>query len=65
MNSSTFTHSVGTGYWHFYQVRFVVGSEGTSLFEPVPPLPAGRSIARYLIDLYVARWLGAEPVFPV
>ena len=31
----------------------------------LPPLPAGRSIARYLIDLYVARRLGlAEPVLP-
>lgn len=31
----------------------------------LPPLPAGRSIARYLIDLYVARRLGlADPVLP-
>ncbi|MFF7708973.1 NAD(+) diphosphatase [Pseudomonas sp. NPDC007930] len=31
----------------------------------LPALPAGRSIARYLIDLYVARRLGlAEPVLP-
>ncbi|AIR90623.1 NAD(+) diphosphatase [Pseudomonas cremoricolorata] len=31
----------------------------------LPPLPAPRSIARYLIDLYVARRLGlAEPVLP-
>lgn len=31
----------------------------------LPPLPAGLSIARYLIDLYVARRLGlAEPVLP-
>ncbi|MBI6954831.1 MULTISPECIES: NAD(+) diphosphatase [Pseudomonas] len=31
----------------------------------LPPLPAGRSIARYLIDLYVARRLGMpEPVLP-
>ncbi|QXH33038.1 NAD(+) diphosphatase [Pseudomonas muyukensis] len=31
----------------------------------LPPLPAGRSIARYLIDLYVARRLGlVEPVLP-
>ncbi|MGY4526691.1 NAD(+) diphosphatase [Pseudomonas sp. UBA4617] len=31
----------------------------------LPPLPAGRSIARYLIDLYVARRLGLpEPVLP-
>ena len=31
----------------------------------LPPLPASRSIARYLIDLYVARRLGhAEPVLP-
>jgi NAD+ diphosphatase len=31
----------------------------------LPPLPAGRSIARHLIDLYVARRLGLpEPVFP-
>lgn len=31
----------------------------------LPPLPAGRSIARHLIDLYVARRLGlAEPVLP-
>ncbi|WP_430309807.1 NAD(+) diphosphatase [Pseudomonas sp. PONIH3] len=31
----------------------------------LPPLPAGRSIARYLIDLYVARRLGmSEPVLP-
>jgi NAD+ diphosphatase len=33
--------------------------------DDLPPLPAGRSIARYLIDLYVARRLGlAEPVLP-
>lgn len=33
--------------------------------DALPPLPAGRSIARYLIDLYVARRLGlAEPVLP-
>jgi len=31
----------------------------------LPPLPASRSIARYLIDLYVARRLGLpEPVLP-
>lgn len=31
----------------------------------LPPLPAGRSIARHLIDLYVARKLGLpEPVLP-
>jgi len=31
----------------------------------LPPLPAGRSIARYLIDLYVARRLGLDiPAFP-
>lgn len=31
----------------------------------LPPLPAGRSIARYLIDLYVARRLGLpDPVLP-
>ncbi|WP_460422743.1 NAD(+) diphosphatase [Pseudomonas sp. ZL2] len=31
--------------------------------DALPPLPAGRSIARYLIDLYVARRLGLqEPV---
>ncbi|MBF8746673.1 NAD(+) diphosphatase [Pseudomonas putida] len=31
----------------------------------LPPLPAGRSIARYLIDLYVARRLGQpEPQLP-
>ncbi|WP_312934784.1 NAD(+) diphosphatase [Pseudomonas sp.] len=31
----------------------------------LPPLPASRSIARHLIDLYVARRLGlAEPVLP-
>ncbi|WP_454255210.1 NAD(+) diphosphatase [Pseudomonas sp. Marseille-Q8238] len=33
--------------------------------EQLPPLPMGRSIARYLIDLYVARRLGLpEPVLP-
>ncbi|NBA96749.1 NAD(+) diphosphatase [Pseudomonas sp. R5(2019)] len=33
--------------------------------DALPPLPASRSIARYLIDLYVARRLGlAEPVLP-
>ena len=32
----------------------------------MPPLPASRSIARYLIDLYLAKRLGyAEPVLPV
>ncbi len=31
----------------------------------LPPLPASKSIARYLIDVYVARRLGhAEPVLP-
>jgi len=31
----------------------------------LPPLPSGRSIARYLIDFYVARLLGQpEPVLP-
>lgn len=33
--------------------------------DALPPLPASRSIARYLIDLYVARRSGlAEPVLP-
>lgn len=33
--------------------------------DDLPPLPAARSIARYLIDLYVARRLGLpEPVLP-
>lgn len=33
--------------------------------DDLPPLPASRSIARYLIDLYVARRLGLpEPVLP-
>ena len=33
--------------------------------DALPPLPANRSIARYLIDLYVARRLGQpEPVLP-
>jgi len=33
--------------------------------DALPPLPAGRSIARHLIDLYVARRLGLpEPVLP-
>ncbi len=32
----------------------------------MPPLPASRSIARYLIDLYLARRLGySEPLLPV
>jgi NAD+ diphosphatase len=31
----------------------------------LPPLPAARSIARYLIDVYVARQLGLpEPLLP-
>ena len=33
--------------------------------DDLPPLPAPRSIARYLIDLYVARRLGLpEPMLP-
>lgn len=34
--------------------------------DDLPPLPASRSIARHLIDLYVARRLGLpEPTLPV
>ena len=34
-------------------------------FDALPPLPAQRSIARHLIDLYLARRSGAaEPVLP-
>ena len=33
--------------------------------DELPPLPASRSIARHLIDLYVARRLGLpEPTLP-
>jgi NAD+ diphosphatase len=33
--------------------------------DDLPPLPASRSIARHLIDLYVARRLGLpEPTMP-
>ncbi|MDP3366938.1 MAG: NAD(+) diphosphatase, partial [Pseudomonas sp.] len=33
--------------------------------DDLPPLPASRSIARHLIDLYVARRLGLpEPSLP-
>lgn len=66
-----FPHSLMLGFHARYAGGEIVRQEEEiedarwfSIHE-LPPLPASRSIARYLIDLYVARRLGsAEPVLP-
>lgn len=66
-----FPHSMMLGFHAEYesgeivpQVEEIEDAQWFSVHD-LPPLPAGRSIARYLIDSYVARRLGtAEPVLP-
>ncbi|MGV8842542.1 MAG: NAD(+) diphosphatase [Pseudomonas sp.] len=66
-----FPHSLMLGYHAEYAAGQIVMQpeeiEDARWFalNELPPLPAQRSIARYLIDLYVARRLGhAEPELP-
>lgn len=66
-----FPHSLMLGYHAEYASGEIVMQpdeiEDARWFalDNLPPLPAARSIARYLIDLYVARRLGhTEPVLP-
>lgn len=66
-----FPHSLMLGFHAEYLsgeiVRQVDEIEDARWFrvDQLPPMPAARSIARYLIDLYVARRLGlTEPRFP-
>ncbi|MGE8360067.1 NAD(+) diphosphatase [Pseudomonas sp.] len=66
-----FPHSLMLGFHAEYaggeivmQADEIEDAQWFSVHE-LPPLPATRSIARYLIDTYVARRLGlAEPVLP-
>ncbi|UZE30981.1 NAD(+) diphosphatase [Pseudomonas asplenii] len=66
-----FPHSMMLGFHAEYaggeivpQVDEIEDAQWFNIRE-LPPLPAAKSIARYLIDLYVARRLGhAEPVLP-
>ncbi|MWK54463.1 NAD(+) diphosphatase [Pseudomonas otitidis] len=66
-----FPHSLMLGYHAEYRSGEIVPQPGEiedarwfSILA-LPPLPASKSIARYLIDLYVARRLGlSEPVLP-
>ncbi|MGH8355195.1 MAG: NAD(+) diphosphatase, partial [Pseudomonas sp.] len=66
-----FPHSLMLGFHAEYAGGEIVPEPGEiedARWFPLgelPPLPASRSIARYLIDLYVARRLGhPEPVLP-
>jgi NAD+ diphosphatase len=66
-----FPHSMMLGFHAEYESGDIVPQadeiEDAQWFNvhDLPPLPAGRSIARHLIDLYVARKLGLpEPVLP-
>jgi len=66
-----FPHSLMLGFHAEYAGGEIVPEPGEIEdarwfpLDALPPLPAARSIARYLIDLYVARRLGlAEPVLP-
>ena len=66
-----FPHSMMMGFHAEYESGDIVPQadeiEDAQWFrvDDLPPLPAGRSIARHLIDLYVARCLGLpEPVLP-
>jgi NAD+ diphosphatase len=66
-----FPHSMMLGFHAEYdsgdivpQVDEIEDAQWFSVHD-MPPLPASRSIARYLIDLYLAQRLGlAEPVLP-
>ena len=66
-----FPHSLMLGFHAEYasgdivmQVDEIEDAQWFSVHD-LPPLPASRSIARYLIDVYVARRLGQpEPVLP-
>tara|TARA_R110000868_G_C10922456_1_gene765790 strand:- start:13 stop:840 length:828 start_codon:yes stop_codon:yes gene_type:complete len=66
-----FPHSLMLGFHAVYasgdivmQVDEIEDARWFSVHD-LPPLPAARSIARYLIDVYVARRLGQpEPVLP-
>ena len=66
-----FPHSLMLGFHAEYAAGEIVPQpeeiEDARWFriDALPPLPAQRSISRYLIDLYLARRLGhAEPVLP-
>ena len=66
-----FPHSLMLGFHAEYRSGEIVPQPGEIedarwfSVDALPPLPAQRSIARYLIDLYVARRLGlADPVLP-
>lgn len=66
-----FPHSLMLGFHAEYASGEIVAQpdeiEDARWFrlDALPPLPAHRSISRYLIDLYIARRLGhAEPVLP-
>jgi NAD+ diphosphatase len=66
-----FPHSMMLGFHAEYESGEIVPQadeiEDAQWFSvhDLPPLPAGRSIARYLIDSYVARRLGTDiPVLP-
>jgi len=66
-----FPHSLMLGFHAEYAGGEIVPEPGEIedarwfALDNLPPLPASRSIARYLIDLYVARRLGhPEPVLP-
>jgi NAD+ diphosphatase len=67
-----FPHSLMLGFHAEYASGAIVPQadeiEDAQWFnvQQLPPLPAARSIARYLIDVYVARRLGLpEPTLPV
>ena len=66
-----FPHSLMLGFHAEYASGEIIPQEDEIedarwfSIHALPPLPAARSIARYLIDVYVARRLGlAEPVLP-
>ncbi|TRX73498.1 NAD(+) diphosphatase [Pseudomonas mangiferae] len=66
-----FPHSLMLGFHAEYRSGEIVPQPGEIEdarwfpLDNLPPLPASRSIARYLIDLYLARRSGgAEPVLP-
>lgn len=66
-----FPHSLMLGFHAEYVSGDIVPQPGEIedaqwfSIHDLPPLPASKSIARYLIDLYLARRLGhSEPVLP-
>jgi NAD+ diphosphatase len=66
-----FPHSLMLGFHAEYAGGDIVPQPGEIedaqwfRFDDLPPLPSARSIARYLIELYVARRSGgADPVLP-